>query len=106
MLFCYFSMKNHKILPAGSNSTRLFQMLAQQVGKQPRILVAGKNSPGGHIVSAALALIEGGVFLDQFTAVNSAVGNQHAGSLRRNIEQEQWMGLAGSNVTHVRFWPW
>ena len=82
-------------------------MLAQQVGKQPRILVAGKNSPGGHIVSAALALIEGSVFLDQFTAVNSAVGNQHAGSLRRNIEQEQWMGLAGSNVTHVRFGhPW
>ena len=63
-------------------------MLAQQVGKQPRILVAGKNSSGGHIVSAALALIEGSVFLDQFTAVNSAVGNQHAGSLRRNIEQE------------------
>ena len=57
------------------------QMLAQQVGKQPRILVAGKNSPGGHIVSAAFALIEGSVFLDQFTAVNSAVGDQRLSRL-------------------------
>ena len=77
-------------------------MLAQQVGKQPRILVAGKNSPGGHIVSAALALIEGSVFLDQFTAVNSAVGNQHVGSLHRNIEQEQWMGLADLLSKHLK----
>ena len=82
-------MKNHKILPAGSNSTRLFQMLAQQVGKQPRNPLAGKNIPGGHIVSAALALIAGGVLHDQIHAANRPVGKQDAGQQRHGAAYQK-----------------
>ena len=59
-----------------SSAAALLQMLAQQVCEQRCILIGTEDGSGGHVVSAAFALIEVRICLDQAAALDLAVADQ------------------------------